>query len=307
MQGTKFEIPPTVQFVCHTPNSVLASGRGVSVELTVDMLQVVLAFSTPSTIETVHSAMDTECDIEHFSKIVADLVARGLLLEVRETPSLIAMLVDRVDRRSLATALNAGALVVIPDAFPVDLAERVWHDLHNAPWSPREGEGYRYAATSLLSSDSPNLRLMHDAWRASKGDLSDLLGETFRVDSHASASWYRPGDYASPHSDSVTGMKAVGFNWYLAKEWRREWGGSLFWCPTGQRVVPRFNTVVLFRVNRASMHAVCTVEPSALHRRLAITGFWSFADSSRAAPPRAPSDLLVTPPIYGHDRPVVTL
>ena len=48
------------------------------------------------------------------------------------------------------------------------------------------------------------------------------------------ASWYLPGDHALPHSDegpsAENNNRQVAFVWHLAKDWRSEWGGALFWC-----------------------------------------------------------------------------
>jgi Rps23 Pro-64 3,4-dihydroxylase Tpa1-like proline 4-hydroxylase len=86
--------------------------------------------------------------------------------------------------------------------------------------------------------------------------------------------------------------------WYLTKDWRREWGGSLFWCPTGQYVSPGFNVLVMFSAVPSNLHFVCPVSPAAAAKRLTINGFWH--RSERRAPPEPPApDGLVSPLAYG--------
>jgi Rps23 Pro-64 3,4-dihydroxylase Tpa1-like proline 4-hydroxylase len=63
--------------------------------------------------------------------------------------------------------------------------------------------------------------------------------------------------------------------WHLAKDWRPEWGGALFWCPKGCYLPPVFNTLWLFNVGPESIHFVTHVSPYARGKRLAINGWWT--------------------------------
>ena len=91
-----------------------------------------------------------------------------------------------------------------------------------------------------------------------------------------SASWYQSGDHSLPHTDKTSNAagenRQVAFVWHLAKEWRPEWGGALFWCPRSAYVPPQFNSLILFNVGDDSAHFVTTVSPDAQGKRLAING-----------------------------------
>ena len=63
--------------------------------------------------------------------------------------------------------------------------------------------------------------------------------------------------------------------WHLAKDWRSEWGGALFWCAKGCYLPPLFNTLWLFNVVPESTHFVTHVSPYARGKRLAINGWWT--------------------------------
>ena len=64
--------------------------------------------------------------------------------------------------------------------------------------------------------------------------------------------------------------------WHLAKDWRSEWGGALYWCPKTAYLPPVFNTLLLFNVGLGtSHHFVTQVSPYAQGKRLAINGWWT--------------------------------
>lgn len=300
---------PSLQFHGHTSNTVIVIHQNTPRVLSFDMLRVVLAFAAPTTVETAYRALDADCDLQTFAAVVDELVTQGMLTPARaQAPSLLSLLETRIDRTALQRSLSSGALVVIPDAFPLDLADRVWSDLHEARWIHREGDGYCYETAELADSGSDVLAHVFDMWQSSKTDMSELIELDCYGDSQATASWYRSSlDYASPHSDSVMGHKMVAFNWYLGRSWRREWGGDLYWCPTGQRMMPVFNTVALWKILPRNLHSVCPVTASAKNRRMAINGFWTSASSQPKDAPTAPAESLVTKQAYGHDLPVVVL
>jgi Rps23 Pro-64 3,4-dihydroxylase Tpa1-like proline 4-hydroxylase len=89
---------------------------------------------------------------------------------------------------------------------------------------------------------------------------------------------YLPGDHALPHSDegasAENNNRQVAFVWHLAKDWRSEWGGALFWCPKACYLRPVFNTLLLFNVGPETTHSVTPVSPYAQGKRLAINGWW---------------------------------
>jgi Rps23 Pro-64 3,4-dihydroxylase Tpa1-like proline 4-hydroxylase len=63
--------------------------------------------------------------------------------------------------------------------------------------------------------------------------------------------------------------------WHLAKDWRSEWGGALFWCSKGCYLPPVFNTLWLFNVGPESNHFVTEVSPYAQGKRLTVNGWWT--------------------------------
>jgi Rps23 Pro-64 3,4-dihydroxylase Tpa1-like proline 4-hydroxylase len=107
-----------------------------------------------------------------------------------------------------------------------------------------------------------------------------------------SASWYLPGDHSLPHTDAVTHadgeQRQVAFVWHLARGWRSEWGGALFWCPGNVYLAPTFNTLVLFTVGPNSYHFVSQVSPYAQGKRLAINGWWTGRTAVPVGPEQAP-------------------
>ena len=80
-----------------------------------------------------------------------------------------------------------------------------------------------------------------------------------------SASWYRPGDYSSPHSDVGHGRR-IAFIWHLTESWDERDGGDLVWCSPYARFAPTPNTLYLFEVSDDSMHFVQPV-----YRRLEMS------------------------------------
>lgn len=182
--------------------------------------------------------------------------------------------------------LAAGELIAIRDAFEPDFAERMFRSLDQcAAWRVYEGyeADFHYHHHNLYRCeeypqdmawcaglfDSPGTK----AW-VSRLSERDCVGPA-----EVGASWYLPGDHSLPHND-VAGSgpdlhRQVAFVWHLAKDWRPEWGGALFWCPTGSYVPPAFNTLFLFNVTPQSTHFVTHVSPYAQGKRLAINGWWT--------------------------------
>jgi hypothetical protein len=79
---------------------------------------------------------------------------------------------------------------------------------------------------------------------------------------------------------AATANRQVAFVWYLAKDWRSEWGGALFWCPKALYLPPVFNTLVLFNVGPDTSHFVTQVSPYAQASASPST------DGGRDRPPR---------------------
>jgi len=67
-------------------------------------------------------------------------------------------------------------------------------------------------------------------------------------------------------------VRDIAFVWQLAKNWRSDWGGALFWCPKALYLQLVFNTLLLFNVRPDTNHFVTQVSPYAQGKRLTICG-----------------------------------
>lgn len=182
--------------------------------------------------------------------------------------------------------LAAGGLVAIRDAFEPDFAERMYRSLDRCTtWRVYEGceEHFHYHHHNLYYSDEYPADL---AWCSKVFDSSSTKAWVTRLSGRSclgpiefGASWYLPGDHSLPHNDvAASGAnfnRQVAFVWHLAKDWRPEWGGALFWCPKACYLPPVFNTLWLFNVGPETTHFVTHVSPYAQGKRLAISGWWT--------------------------------
>ena len=152
-------------------------------------------------------------------------------------------------------------------------------------WKVYEGssKGFHYRHHNLyVKGDYPaDLKWCERVFdlSASRDFVGQLSGRQCTGSTEFSASWYLPGDHSLPHTDAVAHVadenRQVAFIWHLAKEWRPEWGGELFWCPHFANITPRFNSLVLFNVGPDSVHFVTMVSPYAQGKRLTINGWWT--------------------------------
>lgn len=90
------------------------------------------------------------------------------------------------------------------------------------------------------------------------------------------ASLYTGGDFLCPHTDETNGHFAFAYS--LTRGWRAQYGGLLqFTSGQGQEVlhsiVPGWNTMTVFYVNRSSEHMVSYVAPEVKLPRLAVSGW----------------------------------
>jgi Rps23 Pro-64 3,4-dihydroxylase Tpa1-like proline 4-hydroxylase len=196
----------------------------------------------------------------------------------------------------ISDRLAAGDLIVIRNAFQEPFAEKIFDCLDQfSNWKVYEGyeDHFHYhhhniydenlfptelvRCRNLFGSESSR----HFVQLLSKRDCT---GETT-----LSASLYLPGDYSLPHNDFIMrnrNLRQVAFVWHLTKNWRADWGGEFFWCKRSRSIDPAFNTLLLFNVDRSSMHFVTMVAPHANGKRLAISGWWtSQAESAESDPP----------------------
>jgi SM-20-related protein len=105
--------------------------------------------------------------------------------------------------------------------------------------------------------------------------------DVVRID--ATATWYRPGDFLTMHTDQV-GLRRTAYTLGFTRGWRADWGGQLlFHAKTGdveRGYVPGFNVLTMFNIPR--LHSVAQVAHYAKERRLTVSG-WLIA---RDPPPQ---------------------
>jgi len=193
---------------------------------------------------------------------------------------------------AVGTRLAAGGLIAIRDAFEPEFAERMHRSLDTCTtWRLYEGydEHFHYHHHNLYEVaefpgdlawcgqifDSPETREL----------VTRLSGRPCPGPTEFSASWYLPGDHSLPHNDvganDANSNRQVSFVWHLAKDWRSEWGGALFWCSKGCYLPPVFNTLWLFNVGPESSHFVTHVSPYSQGKRLAVNGWWTGQSTTR--------------------------
>src|SRR5262249_6727668 len=158
--------------------------------------------------------------------------------------------------------LAAGGLVAIREAFEPAFAERMHRSLDGCTaWRVYEvyEKHFHYHHHNLyqFSEYPPDLAWCSNVFDSAttKAWATQLSGRSCVGPTEFSASWYLPGDHSLPHSDTAASDAAasgannnrqVAFVWHLAKDWRSEWGGALFWCPKACYLTPVFNTLLLF-------------------------------------------------------------
>jgi 2-oxoglutarate-Fe(II)-dependent oxygenase superfamily protein len=195
--------------------------------------------------------------------------------------------------------LAVGQLVAIREAFEPAFAERMHRSLDACTtWRVHEGyeKHFHFHHHNLYQKSEypPDLAWCDKVFDsgATKAWATRLSGRPCIGPTEFSASWYLPGDHSLPHTDALAGVTAtfasgsntnrqitfhrqVAFVWHLAKDWRSEWGGALFWCPKALYLPPVFNTLLLFNVGPDTSHFVTQVSPYAQAKRLTINGWWT--------------------------------
>jgi hypothetical protein len=197
----------------------------------------------------------------------------------------------RVALASAIPRMQAGELIVIRDAFEPDFAERMYRSLDRCTtWRPYEATRRIFRIIITISTTRRSIRRTspgaprYSPRRSTKAWATRLSGRSCAGPAQFSAAWYLPGDYSLPHNDIAESGESfdrqvvnrqVAYVWHLAKDWRSEWGGALYWCARAWYLAPVFNTLVLFNVGTESNHFVTHVSPYAQGKRLAINGWWT--------------------------------
>jgi Rps23 Pro-64 3,4-dihydroxylase Tpa1-like proline 4-hydroxylase len=189
-------------------------------------------------------------------------------------------------------ALADGGLLAIRDAFDPGFAEHMFRCLDACPtWRLHEGyeDDFHYQHHNLYDPrefppDLARCAMVFDS-PATKAWAGRLSGRACGGPVEFSASWYLPDDHSLPHNDvganDALSHRRVAYVWHLARHWRPEWGGALYWCAKSTYLPPAFNTLYLFNVGPGSDHFVTHVSPYAQAKRLAINGWWTGAEAAR--------------------------
>jgi hypothetical protein len=323
---TLYSLNPRIVSSIRSPESMVVFGTGASLELPLDLFRVLMTFAEKTTTRQAFESLEVDIDIDEFAKIIRDFFDRGLLRHeqlVDDEHGLPQLLNPRIASDpalvdKIGSYLRQGRAIVIPDALPADLAERVYSDLDRATsWNLVEGGHdffhYRNCVIEGLEDRTPALTECCRLFRstATRRFIGELSGEDCAGKAGVAAAWYRPGEYALPHDDSAADApRSVAYIWYLTKSWRQDWGGALFWCPTGQYVSPGFNVLTIFKAVPSNIHFVCPVAPAATAKRLTINGFWHRAVERGTSLPAISPDAVVSPRVHmqqpGDDVPEVS-
>ena len=184
-------------------------------------------------------------------------------------------------------------MAIIPDALPADVAEqargqfvaadyelidqvREHHYEHvfktDSPYFPKPGEHYLARFWRSRAMESGPFLVPFYATHI-KPVLEGLAGAKLeRADLRA----YRmtEGDHQRIHIDEYAG--AVGFIYYMSKDWKWDWGGLLMTAKGDDMVasLPKFNQLIVLNHGRARPpHMVTPVTPFAREPRYMLVGF----------------------------------
>ena len=193
---------------------------------------------------------------------------------VDETPWLTAYREDGQDRMITEKQLRDMG----PEKIQA-MQQKVWQQA-------RDAFGFMYSCYPLMDErlKTNNSDLFLYKWvefiNSDKGldFFRQVTGLSSLVRADAQGTWYRKGQFLTPHNDydpSDTG-KRIAYVLNLSRNWRPEWGGFLQFYDDDLNIeaghMPRFNTISLFETPQN--HSVTYVTPFCGNRRLAITGWF---------------------------------
>ncbi|WP_394831637.1 2OG-Fe(II) oxygenase [Pendulispora rubella] len=290
--GALLRLRPEVAFRFPSRDVVDAVVGGVSRRIDETAHRVAIEFASPRSWRDVYTELDVDGEDRDFEDLVLALVAKGILEEFSESdgPSISSILNRATFPKGhlsdgVGRAIAGGRAVVIPRAFDDAFAERVYDALEAcAPWQPYEAAEpffhYRHHNVYDTSRFPPALleckRILGSS--ATKALMASLTGCDCSGPLQIGAAMYMAGDHSLPHTDAV-GHRTVAYVWHLSKNWHPAWGGHFVWCPSGAMVNPGFNSLVIFKVSRDSVHFVSKVTARARGSRLAVNGWWQGADA----------------------------
>jgi Rps23 Pro-64 3,4-dihydroxylase Tpa1-like proline 4-hydroxylase len=285
-------------------DSVEVQAGGDPVVLPLTWYLILLKFTEPRSLEHACAAFGIDLkqqpDLERaLTRLRKARVLRSNDENEHETKGILdlldpAVFSNRANRTQIAAALRAGRLVVIKNAFREKLARQVHRALSaTRHWKPHESfaPGFFYHHHNLYDRSAwpAVLRTLEStfATATTRSFIADLSQQDCSGDPVLSASLFLPGDHQLPHHDFGYD-RTVAYVWHLTENWDSEWGGALYWCPTGTTFMPTFNTLFLFVVSSRSEYLVTKVSPHARGRRLAVNGWWRGTAGQANKPSQTP-------------------
>jgi hypothetical protein len=211
-----YSVNPYILSSIRSTDSMLIRGIGDPFELPFAFFQVLMAFAETKTARTAFEVLDVDVPIDEFGKIVSDLAERGLLRRERPVDrerSLrefleTRMFSDAVSIDKISVWMRQGRAIIVPDALPADLAERVHEDLSGSKrWALTEGHHdffhVRNSVINQLGDHTPALAECERLFKctATRSFVSEFSGEDCTGEASVAAAWYRPNEYALPHDD----------------------------------------------------------------------------------------------------------
>jgi len=125
---------------------------------------------------------------------------------------------------------------------------------------------------------------IRDAYRQ-VGRGSDASSEEGCSEGGDSADLGESGESIHDSAEETIYEREYALVYYLNRNWKRSFGGEFVDLETGETTLPKFNTLVLFRVPR--MHAVNPVRKQGA-RRFSIFGWWLRAQQAAELPAAQP-------------------
>jgi hypothetical protein len=294
MAVRRYLLAENAQFRVTGRNEVAVNLEGRQSALSLKGYRALLEFARPLSLTEALARFDTDGRGASLRTALRGFVKSGLLRPVRTSSrrpttdrmsSIEDVLNTRVwkpaARRALTARLRAGQACVIRNAFNPAFARQVSRQLEAVKsWPAREEFdaffSFHHHRLSSRADFPPNVLACAELFETdpSKRFIASLSGADCSGPIEFDASLYLPGDQVLPHDDFVR-KRTVAYIWYLTRSWSPRWGGQLFWCRSGNSFMPTFNTLVLFRVSRKSLHLVTATSPLARGKRLAISGWWT--------------------------------
>ncbi|MCB9718534.1 MAG: 2OG-Fe(II) oxygenase [Myxococcales bacterium] len=317
----------SLQMETETSVAIIPEPGATPRRLPVELASFLLHLGSPRSARQIHAASGARTLLADLTRLLDRLCAEGILVKDEEGPTASGPSLASALRRDVfgdaATVtrvgehLRAGRLVVIRDALPRELAERVHHELDaSGAWGISEGRapyfGYRQHKIRETSEHPGSVREVAALFGSeqTKAFIAELSGQSCAGEVVTVPSWFQAGDYILPHEDCGDGRRTVAYVWHLTRAWNESWGGDFVWCPTGTLVRPAFNQLVMFTVgydeHHNSLHAVSVVGAHAQGKRLAVNGWWHRPEplerEDAGSPPSRPGDEGMSPHRYGPPR-----